>query len=398
MTKTLRIKTSSTDDNILMRLREIKFGSFHIKTPKFAYDIKKRDNNLKINKEIFGINELYRSIQAKTLEKLILKSNLSDFNYQFNYQRSKIDPDNEILMCFLNYGPKEKNIFPSRKGLEFLLDTAYEYSDIIPLIGINEIHNNLNETNFEDYLRFLRESIDIINTLNDKPIMGIIPRIGYNYIEEIINLYHKNEILAYAVDLRNATITSNHQLLRVILRSIKKAEIFDDCFIYVQNPNRGRQIKKIPIVYAKDILSLGFAIDSFGINHMPLKAPPNYFENIENSGERKLRLFIKNDYGYHNYYEDKDLEINFPNDSYLNYNSLKEDDKKSYSIKIFNMEQLSLETLNLHNHINNQDVNKYLETKSYVKKEDIKIMKKIKEDVESKTLKQAKIIDFFKDI
>lgn len=398
MTKTLRIKTRSIDENFLMRSREINLGSFHIKTPKFAYDVKKRDVNLKINKKIFGINELYRTIKAKSLDKLILKHNLSNFNYQFNSQKSKIDPDNEILICFLNYDPKEKSIFPYRKGLEFLLDTAYEYSDIIPLIGINELHNNLNESNFKNYLKFLQESIDIINTLNDKPIMGIIPRIGYNYIEGIIDLYHKNEILAYAVDLRNATITSNHQLLRVILRSLKKAEIFDDCFIYVQNPNRGRQIKKTPIVYAKDILSIGFGVDSFGINHMPLKAPPNYFESIEDSGKRKLRLFIKNDYGYHNYYEDKDLEINFPNDSYLSYDSLKEDENKSYSTKIFNMEQLGLETLNLHNYINNQDVNEYLGTKSYVKKKDIKIMKKIKEDTESKTLKQVKIIDFFKNI
>jgi len=156
------------------------------------------------------------------------------------------------------------------------------------------------------------------------------------------------------VDLRNATITSNHQLIRVILRSIKNAEIFDDCFIYMQNPNRGRQIKKSPIVFAKDILSIGFGIDSFGINHVPLKAPPDYFERIEGSEDRTSRLFIKKDYGYHYYYIDENLKLDFPNDSYLSYNSLKEKESKSYHIKIFNMKQLSIETLNLHEHINNQ--------------------------------------------
>lgn len=398
MTKTLKIRNRSIDDNFLMRFREINFGSFHINTPKFTYDIKKRDDNLKINKNIFGFNEFYRTIKANTLDKLLLKSNLSDFNYPFNYYKSKINPDNEILMCFLNYEPKEKQIFPSRKGLEFLLDTSYEYSDIIPLIGINEIHNNLNDKNFKNYLDYLQESIDIINTLNDKPIIGIIPRIGYNYIEDIINLYLKNEILAYAIDLRNATITSNHQLLRNILRFIKNAEIFDDCFIYIQNPNKGRQTKKLPIVFAKDILSIGFGVDCFGVNHIPLKAPPEYYEKIENSGERKLRLFIKNDYGYHNYYEDKDLNVNFPNDSYLSFNSLRENENKSYIIKIFNMEQLGLETLNIQNYIKNQDVDKYLKSKSYVKEEDIKKMKKVKEDTESKSKKQTKIIDYFKEI
>jgi len=196
MTKTLKIKTHSTDESFLMRLREINFGSFHIKTPKFVYNIKNRDINLKINKNIFGINELYRTIKAKTLENLILKSNLSAFNYQFNNHRSKINLNNEILMCFLNYEPIKNKIFPTRKELEFLLDTVYEYSDITPLIGIIDLHNNLNDKNFKDYLNYLQESIDIINTLNDKPIMGIIPRIGYNYIEDIINLYRKNEILA----------------------------------------------------------------------------------------------------------------------------------------------------------------------------------------------------------
>jgi len=398
MTKTLRIKTRSIDDNFLMRFREINLGSFHINTPKFAFDIKKRDNDLKINKNIFGINEFYRTIKEETLKKLIFKTNLSDFNYQFNYQRSKIDLDNEILMCFLNYQPKGTNIYPSRKGLEFLLDTSYDYSDIVPLIGINELHNDLNENNFNNYLNYLQESIDIINTLNNKPIIGIIPRIGYHYLEEIIDLYYKNEILAYAVDLRNAGITSNHQFLRVILRTIKNLEIFDDSFIYLQNPNRGRQIKKKPIVFAKDILSVGFCVDSFGINHVPLRAPPDYFNRIKNSGERKLRLFLKSDYGYHNFYEDKELNLNFPSDSYLNYNTLEEIENKPDAIKIFNMEQLSLETLKIQKYIKNQDVDKYIKSKSYVKQEDIKIMKKFKEDTEAKTKIQTNLFEYFKKI
>jgi len=45
-----------------------------------------------------------------------------------------------------------------------------------------------------------------------------------------------------------------------------------------------------------------------------------------------------------------------------------------------------------------KDVDKYLNTKSYIRKEDIKIMKKVKEDTESKSPKQKSLIEYFKNV
>ncbi len=268
--KTLQIKNKSEDSDLLIRAKNLKFGSFHIKTPKFAFDIRKRDPAIPLANDVFGINELNRNIRSTTVKKHLRESNLSQFNYEFKNQRIKLNSD-EIMLCFLCY--ESEKFIPERNEIGFLLDTSYEYSDIVPIIGLQNIPDKLSDIEFQHYLDYIQMNIDILNTLNSKPIMGIIPRIGYQYLKPIIDLYVKNEVYAFSIDLRNASITSNHQLIRVILRSIIENEVFDQSYIHVLNPNKGRQIKQNPVINAKDILSLGFGIDSFSQNHRQLKAP-----------------------------------------------------------------------------------------------------------------------------
>ena len=103
---------------------------------------------------------------------------LNMFNYELNSLVRKTDIGKEINICFVEYDDTK---YPEKKALEFIVDTAYEYSDITPLPIIPKVPQRIgsDENAFLKYKTFLEESLEIIETLNNKPIMGIVPPVQF---------------------------------------------------------------------------------------------------------------------------------------------------------------------------------------------------------------------------
>ena len=385
MSKHIEFKKVRPDNDTLYISKELRVNGKNLTTPIKSLGV---SSKLVINDKIKGINEFYRKFSLdETLKKnsiyKVLNSpeKLSELNYKFNSMVKKTDTDKEINLCFIEYDDSK---YPEKKPLEFILDTAYEYSDITPLPIISNIGKRIDsEEKFEKYRKFLEESLEIIDTLNHKPIMGIVPPVQF-YIKEIVELYAKKGIDAFVFDFDGKTPLSMHQTIRSFMRSLREQDLLENSFIHSINSNQGRFNKEVNVVGAKDILSFGLGFDSMGERHKPLKGPKEFFEKLKDREDNKLRLFNKEDYGYYRLSIGELGEI-YPVDSIIKKESFT-NEKSDLRIlqKNFNIEQIGLETIRLRDIITNQEPKEYLLHKTQVKKEDFKKIIKMKKEISRK--------------
>lgn len=307
---------------------------------------------------------------------------LSNLNYKFNSLVRKTDTNKEINLCFIEY---EDTKYPEKKSLEFILDTAYEYSDItsLPILSKTPRRIGSDESSFLKYKKFLEESLQIIETLNHKPIMGIIPPVQF-FISDLVEFYAKRGIDAFVFDFDGKTPLSMPQVIRSFMRSLKQHDLLENSFIHSININQGRFNKDANVVGAKDILSFGLGFDSMGERHKPLKGPKEFFEKLKNREDNRIRLFNKEDYGYYRLGV-KEIDEIYPSDSIIKKESFINENSDLRALqKSFNLEQIGLEAIRLRDIIINQEPKEYLSDKAQVKKEDYKKIIKMKKEISQK--------------
>lgn len=385
MSKHIEFKKVCPDDDTLYITKELRINGKNLTTPIKSLGL---SSKLVINDKIKGVNEFYRKFSLDESQKknsiykvLSSPEKLSQLNYRFNSLVNKTDTDKEINLCFIEYDDIK---YPEKKPLEFILDTAYEYSDITPLPIISNIGKRIDsEEKFEKYKKFLEESLEIIETLNHKPIMGIVPPVQF-YVKEIVEFYAKKGIDAFVFDFDGKTPLSMHQTIRSFMRSLREQDLLENSFIHSINTNHGRFNKEINVVGAKDILSFGLGFDSMGERHKQLRPPKEFFEKLKNREDNKLRIFNKDDYGYYRL-GIGELEEIYPPDSIIKKESFvnEKSDLKNLQ-KNFNMEQMGLEAVRLRDIINNQEPKEYLSNKTHVKREDFKKIMKMKKEISRK--------------
>ncbi|MCG7848352.1 MAG: hypothetical protein MIO93_04135 [ANME-2 cluster archaeon] len=388
MSKHIEFERISPDDDSLYVTKDLRINGKKLTTPTKSLNLSKTNSKLLFNDKTKGINELYKRFSlSKDLTKnsiysvLNIPDKLDKLNYELNSLTRKTNTDKEINILFIEYDDIK---YPEKKPLEFILDTAYEYSDITPLPIIPKLPQRINsEGEFEKYTSFLEESIEIIETLNHKPIIGIVPP-SLLFIPDIVDFYAKKEIDAFVFDFDGKTPLSMRQTIRSFMRSLKEHDLLENSFIHSINANQGRFNKDANVVGAKDILSFGLGFDSIGEKHKPLKGPKEFFEKLQNREENKLRLFNKADYGYYKLTPNEIQEI-YPDDSIIKMDSFTNEDLDVKILqKSFNLEQIGLESIRLRKIIDDQRALEYLSSKDQVKKEDYKKIAKMKKDVSRK--------------
>ncbi|MBC2708869.1 MAG: hypothetical protein HF977_14360 [ANME-2 cluster archaeon] len=388
MSKHIEFNRISPDDDSLYVTKDLRINGKKLTTPTKSLNLSKTNSKLLFNDKTKGINELYKRFSLTKDSKknsiysvLNFPDKLDKLNYELNSLTRKTNTDKEINILFIEYDDTK---YPEKKPLEFILDTAYEYSDITPLPIIPKLPQRINsESEFEKYKTFLEESVEIIETLNHKPIMGIVPP-ALLFIPDIIDIYAKKEIDAFVFDFDGKTPLSMRQTIRSFMRSLKEHDLLENSFIHSINANQGRFNKDANVVGAKDILSFGFGFDSMGEKHKPLKGPKEFFEKLKNRDENKLRLFNKEDYGYYKLSPNEIQEI-YPDDSIIKMDSFANENLDVRILqKSFNLEQIGLESIRLREIIDDQRALEYLSNKPCVKKEDYKKIAKMKKEVARK--------------
>ena len=376
---------SIPDEELQYRSQDIVVGNKTMVTPIKAIDPNKMDSTSEINTTVKCVNELYTLVSAKNIQECLVSST-SNLISRLNQRRKLIRNPKEIQLCLLEF--KEKQ-FPTQKEIEVMTDTAYVFSDITPLPMLSNIKQKihdiytagvspgLNPTKFEKFKKYLTDSIETVEQLNNKPIIGYVPDSRY-YFEDIVGLYAKKGINMFYFDAHLSNPITLQAPLRALMRELNNHEILEESFIHMINPAPGRGVKSNNVIPAKDILGFGFGVDGLGGRHQRLN--PRVFEQINNTPDLRPRLFDKKTYGYIRTSEKTIITDFYPSDSHVDISKFLvsgRPDRKTQDL--FNTEQLALESMHLRDMITNSySMLRYVEAKSNVKKQDVKFLKRAK--------------------
>lgn len=202
---------------------------------------------------------------------------------------------------------------------------------------------------------------------------------------DLVDFYVKNEVNAFFVDFECHNPITYKQPLLTCFRTLNENDMLDNSFIYAHNVSSGRFIKGRNVVNAKDVLSFGFGFDAVGRRHRGLTPPKEGWPKLDTL-PNKLRLFNKNDYGYYKILNVNEIRGMYPVDSSIPVGVF----TKNFSIKssiiqrcekLFNIEQMGLEAFRLRQIIKDFEPKEYLNNKPYVKKQDIKHIKRFRDKI-----------------
>lgn len=397
----LKVKPLAFDknDETLYRSKEITLEDKKIFTPIVSVDTRLITHSSQIATATKGLNEIYRRLETKNnpLRTVVFNRKSQDsFNSRIETERNRTDLSKEMTICILEYAGTQ---YPLGRELEFILDTTYYFSDIVPLPTFPKITETIDEkTKFEKYQIFLEEMIHFLKSnTHAKPIMGIIPRLAYGFVANLMEFYIDKGINAFYVDFEARNPTTFKQNLLPVFRALAQHEMTDSSFIYAHNIDAGRFVRASDAVNAKDILSFGFGFDAMGRRHKNRKMPRKHWQQL-NTLPNKVRLFNKDDYGYYRILNSERIREIYPIDSSVPIDIFTRGFSGNVSLlrryeKLYNTEQLGLEAFRVRQVVKDFVPTKYLAAKQHVKKKHIKLIKRFKDDIFRKQFNQKSLFD-----
>jgi len=408
MSKKLEIKDFKIGESVYYKSMKIATHGREATTPVKAVDLSKIRAKIGFDRENLGINEIHKPAYAKdqiyssgakagkirihSIKRMNDDPKLQEqFESQLIFLKNKAR-EKDITMCILDY---HGDHYPNEDEIQFLADMSYVYSDLVPFPVISNTKTITSQEEFSQYLAFLKRYLEILNALNDRPIIGIIPKIGRTYMDSLFNFYHDNDINAFYFDFECKQPLKLHANITKFLRKLKEEDMIEKSFLHSTNLYSGRFLVSDYVINAKDILSFGLGFDSMGRN-MRKPPPVGVIEKIPPQQERRFRLFNKDDYGYYQLKPEKIKDI-FPKDTKIQLDDFLNTHISKYDLQhSFNMEQQGLESIKLRKIIEEKPED-YLKKKKYVDKKDIETMKKIHDVVmkgKTTSSKMKSLFDF----
>jgi hypothetical protein len=362
MSTEAKIKVVENDPNSLYKTLEVRFSSDKkITTPMKAVDLARLKNKYPINSSGRGLNEIFKRFTPEDIKKYD-EDNISynRLESDINALKSRIGPG-ESTICFLEFRAER---MPNSEELEFMTTTAYPHSQItsIPFVSyFNKIKQT--EELFNEFKTYVSGAIENINQLNNKPIMGIIPRIAPKKMVQLSEFYHSQGINCFAMDLDGSNPISQSGRIFRFLKALKKNDLLDESYIHGYNVGF-RATKNTDYVPAKNILGYGVGLDSLG--------------------ENKFRLFNKEDYSYWKGLTLPQVEQIYPKDSLIDLDMFNTYADKNFLQKLFNTEQLSIESARIRAKINEDPERAltYLKGKKDVCLEDLSVITDARKKIE----------------
>lgn len=375
------IKTLEVDSNSLYRTQKIKFSSsLSVTTPTKTIPLDKIKLKDPLNKNSRQLNEIFKRFTAdKIKEANEDNEKFNELEKWFNSQNNKIS-DGSSTLCFIDFNEKR---MPTDEEIEFMTELAYCNSDITIIPTVNHFNNpKQTEIEYEDFKNYLSRSIEIIEQLNNKSIMGVIPKLAPKKVSDLINFYQSEGINSYSLDLAGSNPISSSMRIFKVLKTLNKMKVLEKCYIHGHNVGM-RVNKTTDVIPAKDILGFGTGLSSLGEKRTIFKPNRSFLEQIKTNPVNKFRLFNKEDYGYWKSISVEELKNVCPEDCSLPFTEFNNPSKMNYVQKVFNVEQLALESHILKGVIaeSPDESLDYVKTKKYVVQDDINLLEKGKEKI-----------------
>lgn len=322
MTK-LKIQTEWLDDGMLTAHRKVTLDDTVIETPTAAIETDKIRDHEPVSPDARGVNELYRTVGGDDLTKSRrgTRSTIID-DLSRGYRKTNED---ELTVAFVSYD--ETGILP-RGDAAHLVDILDSVSDVIPVplmpktaeaIDPDE-HDGTNDPAYKSLRKSIENVLDAVDRRAPAtPVMGVLPMLGWDYIEDLLDLYERRNVRAFCLDFNRRKITAANQVavLRPLMKSISTRGIEDKVLTYGINLHPGSKDDAMGFRSAADFASFGLGLDILGGRHVPPKMPSHVFEDGETAkDEITFRLFDKTD-GCYREISLANLPSVFPDDSAL---------------------------------------------------------------------------------
>ena len=275
MSVTTQVKTLEADPNSLYKTQKIRFTSDRsILTPTKTIPLDRLNVTIPLNDKAKQLNEIFKRFSAKQIKEADEDSGkYKEIESFFNKQKSKIKHDT-VTFCFLDFNEPR---LPTTDEIEFLTDLAYCNSDITTIPTLSQFSDSKSSPiSYLDYKKYLQKSIESVEQLNHKPIMGIISKLARKNVPDLLEFYYSKGINTFALDLEGSNPISAQMGIFKVLKTLNKMKILDSS--YIHGHNVGIRVNKAKdIIPAKDILGFGVGLNSIGEKRTPFKPNPAFY-------------------------------------------------------------------------------------------------------------------------
>lgn len=370
----VKVSHQEIDEELFIRSEKLKINNKTLRTPIKAVNMPSLRKDVSLNPVVKGVNEIFKTLKYDDIKKFCSGEKEESRIYKsINTPLNKTDKNAEVNICFIQLPDSQ---LPKNNEIDFLTNISYVYSDITPLPlvqGLFKEDNGIED--FNVFTNFMQDSIDSINRLNNKPILGIIPgTIPSPLIGFLIDFYHENDITSFAFDFQGKIHKNYEVQIRAMITKILELDISNESFLYSCNTQRGKVSKGSTIIKGNDIAVYNYGFDVMGDSHVKSKMHPDIVKKLkERSGnELNIRLFNSDDYGHYKFSELNAIKEMYPNDETkitldcFNPKIIKQ--RAIDSQKLFNSERIGLELMKYKNMLNDSESTyEYINTKEQIR-------------------------------
>ncbi len=353
----LKARQTALDDRLPFRMLDVRLGDDSLATPLKASDARSGAGPL---------TELHKRLTIAQIDALRADE----------WQERKVNSD-----IRRRRGPQHNFFFielddavvPSGPQLEALLDLQYEHSDVAVLPILSKVVKaRTGDDLIATFTGLIDSSIGIIQTLNDKSILGMVPsRMPRQYLDAVMRAYFRHGVTSFAVDFDGRSAVNNPSWVRHLMRLISKEGIWDECLLYSINSGEGKFLRNAERILAQDFIGTGFGLDVLGLNHIPPRMPKERWEDLARGRKANLvRVFDRADYSYKRVDEASLRELAGP------VRGSVQELKRGYNIA-----EQSKETRELQSRLRSTEpLESYMRTKRQVDDDTIRKMKSVRKD------------------
>lgn len=371
--------------------RRVQVGDAEVETPTSAIEIDKTREHEPVNPVARGVNELYKQVSGEDLTAARRGSSTAIVeSLQRGFNKTH---EGELNVAFISYD--ETGNLPLADAA-YLVDVLDTFSDIIPVplmpktAGSVDPENGTTDPAYQSYRGSVENMLEAIEErAPDTPVMGVLPMLGWEYIEDLMDLYARHDIRAFCLNFNRRKITASRQvsIIRPLMRSISTRGIEDNVLIYGINPSPGSRDDALGFRPAADFASFGMGIDIIGGTHVPPKMPPHVFEEIgetEEEEETTFRLFDRDVGGYREV-PLSDLPSEFPDDSPMEGEDVTERIRNMSKNalnrlqKVVNAEQKALEAKEIRSEMEDESAFDYMGSKPGVTPDTMRSFQEVRE-------------------
>ena len=362
------------DEELFIRSEKLKINNKTLRTPIKAINMPSLRKDVHLNPIVKGVNEIFKKLKYDDIKKFCSgEKDESKLYKDINTPLNKTDKNTEVNICFVQL-PDLK--LPENKEIDFITNISYINSDITPLPLVQGLFKGDDAVkDFEIFTEFMKDSIDSINRLNNKPILGVIPgAMPSTLIGFLVEFYYKQDITSFAFDFQGKVYTNYGSQIREMMTKILELDISNESFLYSCNTQRGTVTRGSTIIQGKDIVVYNYGFDVMGDSHVQRSYPPDVAKdmNDRSKNEMNIRLFNSDDYGHYKFSDLDAIKSMYPYDETridLNsFNPFINKKRAADSQKLFNSERIGLELMKYKSMLNHSESTyEYINTKEQVR-------------------------------